>query len=202
MFNKFLLYLKWIAGGNCPVTRGNPISSSTSFDRDNINGLTMKEIILSQGKVALVDDEDYEWLNQFKWCAIKQHRTFYAAKSVKRNGKWTSERMHRLFFDIPMGKEIDHIDHNGLNNQKINLRECSHSENNSNRTGYGISKYLGVSKNTFKRKNKNNTVIFSCWVAQIKGKKLGNFKTEIEAAEKYNEYAKIIHGEFANLNII
>ena len=93
--------LEWIAGGNCPAIRGNPFSSSTSFERDNINGLRMKEIILTQGKVALVDDDDYEYLNQWKWQAVKAPHTFYAARGMKRNGRWSSEKMHRLMFDIP-----------------------------------------------------------------------------------------------------
>lgn len=168
----------------------------------------MKIILINSPKYGikevLVDDEDFEYLNNFKWSVMYSCKNFYAVRCLPRNKqKLKTIKMHREILNINNPNVLcDHIDHNGLNNQKINLRECSHSENNSNRTGYGISKYLGVSKNTFKRKNKNNTVIFSCWVAQIKGKKLGNFKTEIEAAEKYNEYAKIIHGEFANLNII
>ena len=198
MFNKTLLYLRSDSQGSCPDDKGNPFPLPASFERDNINGLTMKEIILSQGKVALVDDEDYGLLNQFKWCAIKQHRTFYAAKSVKRNGKWTSERMHRLFFDIPMGKEIDHIDHNGLNNQKSNLRLVTRQQNKQNASAWGSSKYLGVCV----YKQEGCTYIAAHIQIDGKTKHLGLFKTEEDAALAYNRAAKEKYGEYANLNKI
>lgn len=163
----------------------------------------MKEIQLSQGRncrnkgkyVALVDDEDYERLNQWKWCAHKDKTTFYADRNIYNNGKQTTIRMH---WEVLNGKGIDHIDHNGLNNQKSNLRRCTQSENmmNASKRENTSSIYKGVC--FFKRYNK--------WTAYININKkpifLGNFYTEVEAAKAYNKKAIELFLEFANLNII
>ena len=85
----------------------------------------MKEIKLSQfgknkGKyVALVDDEDFEYLNQFKWHALESPKTVYAVRQIRVDGKQNKVWMHGA---IMSGKWIDHIDHNGLNNQKYNYK--------------------------------------------------------------------------------
>ena len=87
----------------------------------------MKEIKLTQDKVALVDDEDYKWLNEFKWyCAAG-----YAARnSPKINGKQSINIfMHREINNTPKGMDTDHISHNRLDNRKVNLRTCTCSEN-------------------------------------------------------------------------
>jgi len=94
----------------------------------------MKEVGLTQNKVALVDDKDFEYLNQWKWHVLKDYLTYYAARNIRlANGKQTSIRMHRVILNVPKGMVTDHIDHNGLNNQKANLRICDASENNMNR---------------------------------------------------------------------
>ncbi len=91
----------------------------------------MKEIPLSKGKVALVDDEDYERLSQFKWCASQQGRNglkWYAIRWVCPKGeKQYKVAMHRFILGIaPRIKDdprvVDHIDCDGLNNQKSNLQ--------------------------------------------------------------------------------
>ena len=158
----------------------------------------MREIKLSQGKVALVDDEDYDFLSHWKWYAAKQHRTFYAGRRIRRGDKWTSERMHRVLFDIPAGKEIDHIDHNGLNNQKSNLRLVTRQQNKQNASAWGSSKYLGVCV----YKQEGCTYIAAHIQIDGKTKHLGLFKTEEDAALAYNRAAKEKYGEYANLNII
>ena len=152
----------------------------------------MKLIPLTQDKFAQVDDEDFDYLMQFKWCANKLGNTYYA---VNRSIKDKSILMHRVILGLTDSNILcDHKDHNGLNNQRINLRPCTHSENRANRKAYGSSKYLGVYFYT--KKNK--------WVAQItkdsKMKHIGIYSTEIEAALAYNNAAKDLHGEFANLN--
>lgn len=157
----------------------------------------MKEIILTQGKVALVDDEDFEYLNQWKWRAQKGRDTYYAVRFQWVNGRDTKISMHRLILSL-VDKSIlcDHRDRNGLNNQKYNLRIASYSGNGSNRTSgkNSSSVFLGVSWiNREKR-----------WCAQIKKdnivRHIGYFESEIEAAKAYDKHALEIHGEFANLN--
>lgn len=155
-----------------------------------------KRILLTQGKVALVDDEDYEWLNQWKWYAIKRGNIFYAARYI---GKWPKQRtilMHREILNVPKGAEIDHINCKGLNNRKSNLRICTHQQNTQNqrKPKYKSSKYKGVHWSRIAKK----------WAATIrhnnKGIHLGYFVNQIEAAKTYNKKAKALFGEFARLN--
>src|SRR4028119_2171584 len=104
----------------------------------------MKEIQLTQGYKAMVDDEDYERLSEVKWFTHKSGNTFYACGCFKEDGVRKSISMHRyLFAYISRGMVVDHIDGNGLNNQKENLRVCSRSENCRNRKRKD-NKYIGV----------------------------------------------------------
>jgi hypothetical protein len=161
----------------------------------------MKKIPLTQGKFAIVDDEDYELLSQRKWCAIKWGNTFAAITNGQKNIKGHPEMiyMHRLIIGLKKGQrlQVDHINHNGLDNRGCNLRLCTAQQNQWNYTKASnkSSKYKGVCRH-------------KCggWTAYInKNKKLiylGYFKTEIEAAETYNAKAKELFGEFAKLNNI
>lgn len=159
----------------------------------------MKLIPLTQNKFAQVDDEDYDYLNQFKWYAFKVKHTFYAIRAIRLlTGKQKQIFMHRVIMNTPDDMEVDHKDHNGCNNQKDNIRNCTHFQNIGNKKK-GIncsSKYKGV---TWCKNDK-------CWQAsiQIDGKSiyLGRFKIEIEAALAYNKAAKFYFGDFANPNII
>jgi len=110
----------------------------------------MKEIQLSKiGKYkgmykVLVDDEDFEYLNQFNWHVGKVRGNNYAKRTIHSN-PIKSVKMHRAIMNAPINMQVDHIDHNGLNNQKSNLRLCVNKENACNRKSIGKSKYLGVS---------------------------------------------------------
>ena len=152
----------------------------------------MKEIYLTQGKIALVDNDDYDRINAKKWF----YRNGYAARNGKKvNGvRSKSYSMQSILIECPKNSVIDHINHNKLDNRKSNLRICSERENLINRR---ISKnnktgYKGVS--LFRKKYK----------AQIssngKFHYLGVFCSEVEAARAYNEAAIELHGEFAVLN--
>lgn len=155
----------------------------------------MKEIKLTQNKVALVDDEDYEFLSKFNWYAGKGSTTFYAKRSETNNGKKIVIKMHH---QIMGGKWIDHVDHNGLNNQRSNLRFCTRSQNGMNQ-----------------RKQKNTSSIYKGvyfhkstgkWMSRINinGNRihLGMFDSELDAAIVYNENAIKLFKEFASINVI
>ena len=155
----------------------------------------MKEICLTQGKTSLVDDTDYEWLNQFSWCAMCKHGHWYASGFV--NGKHVF--MHRLIANTPKEMFTDHKNNNSLDNQRDNIRVCTLAENtrNQQRTKRNnTSRFKGVYWETIR----------SRWVAVVylntKKVFLGGFESEIEAAKAYNKAAPVYHGEFANLNII
>ena len=94
----------------------------------------MKEIILTQGKVALVDDEDFERLNQFKWCAAKIYGgNFYAMRdSLLPDGTRKRILMHRIIMNTPKGLDTDHINSDTLYNCRNNLRVCTHQQNMCN----------------------------------------------------------------------
>jgi hypothetical protein len=159
-----------------------------------------KLIPLTQGQFAIVDNQDYDWLNQWKWHAQKGKTTYYATRVDYSNGKKNRKLifMHKVILGI--GPEItgDHIDRNGLNNRRSNLRKATHSQNMCNRISFkaSSSKYKGVG--IHKSTNK--------WAAYIRKnnvqKHLGLFDTEEEAAIAYNEAALTLHGEFALLNNI
>lgn len=154
----------------------------------------MKIIPLTQGQFAQVDDEDFEWLTKWDWGVSRNRKNghIYAMRSFG-YPKRVSIRMHREILNITdKNIQVDHIDHNTLNNQRYNLRKSTHAENQQNRTSYkgSSSIYLGVSWSKEKCK----------WEANIKTKFLGYFISELEAAIAYNKEAHKIYGDFANLN--
>ena len=160
----------------------------------------MRKIKLTQGQVALVDDEDYQRINQFKWFAQYCPTTgcYVAARSIRKpNGKRTVQYMHRVIINVPKDLWTDHENHNSLDNRKRNLRSCTMQQNARNRKPQNrpkTSKYKGVSlcKPSSKWRASINT--------DKRDKHIGLFNTEIEAAKIYDREAKKYFGEFAYLN--
>jgi hypothetical protein len=160
-----------------------------------------KLIPLTQGKYAIVDDEDYDRVMQYKWVTQK----VYKEGKIRATG-WIADKGFRMklarFVLLPFygaslsGKEIDHIDGDPLNNQRSNLRVCTRPQNQWNRG-----------------KQKNNTSGFKGvhwskraqkWHAGIcyrgRKKSLGNFDDPVLAAKAYDKAARQFHGAFARLN--
>jgi hypothetical protein len=153
----------------------------------------MKEIQLTQGKIALVDDGDFERLNAFKWQARKNHRVWYARRSESKQPR-KCITMHHYILTLPDSVHVDHRDGNGLNNQRLNLRVATHAQNQINRglPCNNTSGFKGVSRS------------FGHWRAQItdNGKRanLGTYADPADAARAYDRKAKELFGEFAWLN--
>lgn len=156
----------------------------------------MKRILLSLGEFAIVDDADYDLVKGYKWYAAKRPHTCYAIRYYEKDGRRTSQLMHRLIMPPPDGFEIDHINGNGRDNRRTNLRVCTHSQNahNSHAHKDGISRFKGVSWVTR----------LSRWQVYIQYEKiqyyLGLFDDEIKAAKAYDVKARELFREYARTN--
>lgn len=170
----------------------------------------MKKIPLTQGKFALVDDEDFKYLNRFKWqSSSKVSGSDRAFRSLRIGNTIVDIAMETFLIEIPLGATIIHKDNNGLNNQKANIligqsgQKNHHSKKGKLKKG---KKYTSLYKGVYKE-NRNK---IKCWRAYIsintndpkkkKQIKLGSFSTEQEAALAYNRKAKELYGEFAYQN--
>lgn len=155
-----------------------------------------KSIPLTQGKFALVDDEDFEKLNQYKWRVHPKGYVYRTSNFIlgKRHSIW----MHREIMQTPVGMQTDHINGDKLDNRRSNLRICNNVENLSNRPAQknNTTGFKGV-RRWFKGGKKP-------WVAFIgannKQYNLGYYETPEDAARAYDEAAKKYHGKFARLN--
>lgn len=163
------------------------------------------EIPLPRGQVALVSPEDYAWAQSIEWGIIETSSgSFYAKINEYVNRKVLCTYMHReimkrMGHDMT-GKRVDHRNQNSLDNSRSNLRLCTQSGNAANarkrNIRNGTSRFKGVQ---FVKKSKINP-----WCAMItkdyKPTYLGVFPTEEAAAGRYDEAARLLHGEFAVLN--
>lgn len=157
----------------------------------------MREIALSRGLVATVDDGDYEFLSQWKWSALKTGRKgaepiFYACRVKVIDGKQKMILMHRLVSGAVKGEVVDHKDRNTLNNTRENLRVCTQADNCLNRvgnkTGKKTSKYKGVYKDR------------QYWRARFRDTIVGSYASEEEARRAYDEVALRYSPEYALVN--
>jgi hypothetical protein len=161
---------------------------------DEVDGdrpVSMRTILLTQGKSAIVDDADYGYVSEVKWHAAKNvvagKEHWYAAAKI--GGR--TVRLHQYIMRPPAGMMVDHRNGNGLDNRRENLRVCTNQQNSANRaprrdnpTGYKGVKFMGRR-----------------WRAQIGRTVLGLFDTPEAAAKAYDSAASSLYGEFARLNL-
>ncbi len=162
--------------------------------------LVSRKILLTQHRFTLVDDADYDFLSQWEWCALLDWGNWYAVRNRKKaDGPGPGLiSIHRLLLGATKGQQVDHINRNGLDNRRENLRFCTNVQNAQNRKPRkgSSSRYKGVSwdKNT------------EAWIAQIgiDGKlvRIGKFGNEHLAAEAYDAFAIKYFGEFARPNFV
>lgn len=158
----------------------------------------MKVINLTKGFTAIVDDCDYEIVSKFKWRALVCQHTIYAYGRIKINKEIIPILMHRFILGLGNDDvfEVDHINGNGLDNRRLNLRPCTSQQNKRNmkRRSDNTSGFKGVTWNIERKR----------WISQIgingTTKRIGRFKNKIEAANAYDKKAKEIFGEFARPN--
>lgn len=161
--------------------------------------LNSKAIPLSQGKFAIVDAEDYEWISQWHWSVMNRGYAVRSQHIAVINGKQKKKAilMHRLIANTPDGMGTDHINGDRLDNRRANLRICTISQNNCNKKPIiGTSNYKGVCWDSEKKK----------WKAQISinnhNKVLGRFLSEEDAAKAYDIAATFYYGEYARINAL
>lgn len=158
----------------------------------------MKEINLTHGKTAIVDDADYERLSKYNWCVYKHRNTFYAARRAMVGGRSSHLKMHREILGLSTGdgQLVDHKNRNGIDNRRENLRIVTPSLNSYNRKKAinNTSGYRGVSW------NKGVCKWVSIFTKDKKHKHIGCFKNAVEAAKEYDIAVLKYRGEDAILN--
>jgi hypothetical protein len=154
----------------------------------------MREFPLPSGDVVLVDDDDFAAVTALRWHVHRSRRSIYAVHERRPNGKKTRIFLHHFLVGRRAGKVVDHINGNGLDNRRSNLRICDPIDNSRNRRPNKGTKFKGVSK----------VAGASTFSARIQGKNyqihLGCFRTQVEAALAYDAAAKRLRGEFSCLN--
>ena len=149
----------------------------------------MKEIFLTQGYITIIDDDDYEMVSKYKWYARKCGNILYASRCIKRNGVKTTLPLHCAILGYKQGYIIDHINGNGLDNRKENLRHLTIRQNAQNRHTEKSSKFPGVFWDSRAKK----------WRSMIKingdKKYLGSYADEKEAFNAYCSASLLFAGE-------
>ena len=162
-----------------------------------VNGVRCRLIPLTQGKHARINESDYGRVSLIEWYAIKQHGAFYAGSQISdENGKKVQISMHRWILNASPEVEVDHIDGDGLNNTRANIRIAKHKDNAKNRKLHrnNTSGYKGVSW------HKRSQMWMAYITSDKKRRHLGYFFDLDEAARVYNAAASALHGTFARPN--
>jgi hypothetical protein len=157
--------------------------------------LDVSLLTLTQGRYAIIDTTDYIWLNQWKWRASFDNGRWYARRQGRRsNGKQAAVLLHRFIANVPQGMQGDHINGDGLDNRRCNLRVCTHGQNQQNRGPCKNNKsgYKGVYWNKADK----------TWVAQIRADRkryyLGSFDSAQSADKAYRAKSLLLHGTFSS----
>ena len=182
----------------------SPLQGLVKQDGGLLRGGEMKEIPLTGGLVALIDDGDFELVQGYGWYAAPSRRTVYARAVIRGVRPLRCVRLHRLILGVGLGIRVDHRNMNGLDCQRANLRIATNGQNKANGEKYRTSRWGSHPTSPYKgvcwKRQRNK------WYASIKGIKgtqfLGYFCSEVDAALAYNKAATEIHGEFARLNEI
>lgn len=154
---------------------------------------------MAQPKYAKVDPADYKRLRGYEWLAKKSNKSFYARGCVEdsKTAKMKATYLHQKILQVPQGLVVDHINHDGMDDRRANLRAATRAQNIRNRKKFAKSsgsKYKGI---YFRKKTRK-------WEATITFERkkifLGYFRDEIDAAKAYDRAARKYHGEFASLN--
>jgi hypothetical protein len=161
-------------------------------------GYAYRRINLGEGEWTILDQEDYYWLNHYKWSVVNNDKKMYAVRIIRKEefGKIKPMFLHREIMQPAKGLLVDHRNSDGLDNRRSNLRPATHSQNSYNRAKKKntSSQFNGVSwtkgRNRWRVSIRNNG----------KSVSLGYFDNEIDAAKAYDMAAKKYHGEFARLN--
>lgn len=159
----------------------------------------MKLIYLTKDQHTLVDDEDFEMLSKYKWCVTNRNGKLYAVRG-RRKAELPGTKlisMHRQLTGVLEGMDVDHINGDGLDNRRENLRACSHADNQKSHkkhNSWGGRPTASVFKGVHWH-NKN-----SKWCAKVSNKYIGSFRSEVEAAKAYDAKARELFGEFAKTN--
>lgn len=146
---------------------------------------------------AVIDEEDADLVRHHRWCPKTGRNTIYAHTAITRDGVRTSITLHRFLIDAKPGEIVDHINHDGLDNRRSNIRVCTLDQNGANRRGAAKSNqcgYIGVYFHT--RFNRY------CASVSRKGKTIhvGYFDNALDAAHARDRVALEFYGEFATLN--
>jgi len=151
----------------------------------------LREIELTKGYLARIDNDDYERVSQYLWCAFETGIRIKRVYGVRKaSGNRRNIFLHRFILNAPPGIQVDHIDRNGLNCQRSNLRLATSKQNGANsRKIIGVSGYRGVEPYPNGK-----------WRARAQETHIGVFETPEDAASAHDKHAKEIWGEFAVLN--
>lgn len=166
-------------------------------------GYGYRRVKLTKGKYAKVDSGDYERVTSMRWSAVKKGRNYYALSYKSDNGRKYNLGMHRFILGVrERGVVVDHINHDGLDNRRSNLRLASHRENMRNmrkwKGGKGrcSSRYKGVARHMERKKWRSQIMVDGVQIF------LGYHEDETAAARAYDEAAEMYFGEFACLNFV